>query len=148
MTVIAAAPLAAGRERDFLLAGKAVFTLVTPTGRWTYKVRRKDLWRGATQTTMYFVSVLSGSDYAYLGTLNPKSGNVALTMKSPNVNGQPQYYQLWTAMYAVFHGEALPANYQLLHEGQCGRCGRALTVPESIATGLGPECAKLIAAGA
>ena len=28
-----------------------------------------------------------------------------------------------------------------LHSGSCGRCGRKLTVPESIDTGLGPECA-------
>lgn len=30
---------------------------------------------------------------------------------------------------------------QVWHEGRCGRCGRKLTVPSSIETGLGPECA-------
>ena len=29
-----------------------------------------------------------------------------------------------------------------LHSGCCGRCGRKLTVPESIDTGLGPVCAR------
>lgn len=30
------------------------------------------------------------------------------------------------------------------HEGVCGRCGRRLTVPESIETGFGPECRKAV----
>jgi hypothetical protein len=29
---------------------------------------------------------------------------------------------------------------ELWHEGRCGKCGRALTVPESIESGLGPVC--------
>ena len=36
----------------------------------------------------------------------------------------------------------------LYHEGRCGRCGRRLTVPESIESGYGPECAGLSAPGA
>jgi hypothetical protein len=30
------------------------------------------------------------------------------------------------------------------HEGRCGRCGRKLTVPESIESGFGPECASIL----
>ena len=30
---------------------------------------------------------------------------------------------------------------QVWHEGRCGKCGRKLTVPESLTSGLGPECA-------
>jgi hypothetical protein len=30
------------------------------------------------------------------------------------------------------------------HEGKCCRCGRKLTVPASIASGIGPECATKI----
>ena len=33
------------------------------------------------------------------------------------------------------------ARFEFRHEGRCGRCGRALTVPESIDTGFGPHCA-------
>jgi len=29
----------------------------------------------------------------------------------------------------------------ITHEGRCGRCGRLLTVPASVACGIGPECA-------
>lgn len=35
----------------------------------------------------------------------------------------------------------LPSQIEVWHEGRCGACGRRLTVPESIANGLGPVCA-------
>lgn len=38
-------------------------------------------------------------------------------------------------------GQDLP-ECEVWHEGRCGRCGRKLTVPESIETGIGPDCAK------
>jgi len=34
-----------------------------------------------------------------------------------------------------------PTNFEFWHEGRCAACARRLTVPESIARGLGPECA-------
>lgn len=34
----------------------------------------------------------------------------------------------------------LPHHLHMLHENVCGRCGRALTDPESIQLGLGPIC--------
>ena len=39
---------------------------------------------------------------------------------------------------------ALPKTVEVWHEGICGRCGRKLTVPESVERGLGPECAGLV----
>lgn len=30
---------------------------------------------------------------------------------------------------------------EVWHSGRCGKCGRLLTVPESVRTGLGPVCA-------
>jgi hypothetical protein len=38
-------------------------------------------------------------------------------------------------------GAKLDDLVELYHEGRCGRCGRTLTVPESVATGFGPNCA-------
>ncbi len=34
----------------------------------------------------------------------------------------------------------LPDQLEIWHEGRCGRCNRKLTVPESVASGFGPEC--------
>jgi len=37
-------------------------------------------------------------------------------------------------------GDDVSTLVEVHHEGRCGRCGRALTVPESIKSGFGPEC--------
>jgi len=36
----------------------------------------------------------------------------------------------------------LPETIVVYHHGTCGRCRRKLTDPESITTGIGPECVK------
>jgi len=40
--------------------------------------------------------------------------------------------------------ERMAKNLDIYHNGNCARCGRVLTTPESILIGLGPECVKLI----
>lgn len=40
------------------------------------------------------------------------------------------------------HGFWYGEGYRLLLEGRCVRCNRKLTHPESIRTGIGPECAN------
>jgi hypothetical protein len=80
--------------REFILAGKAIFTLeVAPAwadangtpAHWTFKVRGKELDDGS-GNRIFFVSLLTGpdneSDYAYLGVLNPETGEVRLTKAS------------------------------------------------------------------
>lgn len=47
---------------------------------------------------------------------------------------------LWALPY-LWRGAALPAPGRIYHLGRCGRCGRALTVPSSVESGFGPECA-------
>lgn len=46
--------------------------------------------------------------------------------------------------YVVYHLENnnLDSRVTILHSGRCGRCKRELTDPESLATGIGPECRK------
>lgn len=41
-----------------------------------------------------------------------------------------------------FYNEENDINVTIYHVGKCGMCGRKLTDPTSIATGLGPICAK------
>lgn len=40
------------------------------------------------------------------------------------------------------HGYWYDSGMRMLVEGRCVRCNRALTVPESIEAGIGPECAS------
>jgi hypothetical protein len=42
----------------------------------------------------------------------------------------------WKHVNAVL----MPPEMEVEHSGHCGRCGRLLTVPSSVQSGLGPEC--------
>lgn len=129
---------AADQAVAFMMAGKARVTFrSTVTGqRFTYKVVVKG--------SVAFVSVLTGPDnsasYTYLGTI---FGGTTYRhgRKSPIGQAAPSARAFEWAFGHLSAGR-LPATLEVHHEGTCGRCGRALTVPESIASGLGPECAK------
>ena len=131
----------------FITAGHAIFTLVGTGSRFTYKVNRKDPEPGSryTQPT-YFVALLTGSnnetDYSYLGLLDPTTGQVRLTKGSRMTPDAPAVKAITWALPLIFAGKKMPPSFAIMHEGRCGRCGRTLTVPESIITGFGPDCAE------
>jgi hypothetical protein len=138
--------------KEWFLAGDAIFTIQEPTGsHHTFRVQRveaNDRWPES-----WFIKMLTGpdntSDYTYLGKLDRSSGSVLLTAKSRLTADSHVYKLLSRILYRVWQGEheAFEAHgYQLHHEGRCGRCGRLLTVPESVQSGYGPECIKLIEA--
>jgi hypothetical protein len=125
--------------RKFALGGNARITAVSKaTGaRFTFRLRRPS------EDKPTFVQVLTGSDnessYTFLGTIfadgsfrySPKS---AIGPDAPSAKAFP-----WVWNQIQTDGD-LPETLDLHHEGRCGRCGRALTVPESIESGFGPEC--------
>ena len=127
---------------DFVFGGKSIFTIRnTATGnRFTYKfTRKKSLKEG--EEDVVFVKVLMGadntSDYTFIGTVfgqrnykhSPKSPFGSDTQSSKAID------------WVVKNLRSLPQNVEVWHEGRCARCGRKLTVPESIESGFGPECA-------
>jgi hypothetical protein len=123
----------------FALAGNATFTIVSlKTGtRFTFKVRAKD-------ERMSFVSLLTGSDnendFSYLGTIFSDSRTFRHGRKSRITEDAPSS-RAFAWFWSKLLGGALPETMEFHHAGRCGRCGRKLTVPESVETGLGPECA-------
>jgi hypothetical protein len=125
----------------FILAENAVFTVEnTATGnRFTFKVRKPD------DTKPHFVSVLTGpnneSDYSFLGTvftperyLHGRRSRIA--QDAPSAKAFEWLFRQLSA------GHPLPPQVRVCHFGKCGRCGRTLTVPESVESGFGPECIK------
>lgn len=130
-----------------LTAGNATITLVSEaTGtRYTYKVKAaKD------KDTLWFVSLLTGpnneTDFNYIGIITEADGRYSFrtTAKSRlTADSAPVKAIAWTV--ANIQGDSMPRALQVWHEGCCCRCGRKLTVPSSIASGLGPECIKLAA---
>lgn len=129
----------------FVNAGRALFTLSSAnTGaRYTYRV---DAPHDSSDSPRRFVKVLAGpdntTDYVYLGVL--EGSTFRLTAKSKmNETSPPVRAIIYFAMRVLAHPAApLPPGLEVRHEGRCGRCGRVLTVPESIDRGIGPECAE------
>jgi hypothetical protein len=133
--------------RDFVLAGKAIFTVQNEkTGnRFTYKVKQAQ--DDGAPKKVWFVSVLNGPDngsnYAYIGTIFGKYDHLSFChTKKSTVTPEAQSFKVFAWM--LKNSSVLPEFVKLHHEGFCGRCGRRLTVPESIKNGLGPECAKKV----
>jgi hypothetical protein len=136
---------------EFVLGGNATFTLVSKaTGvRFTFRANKaknadSDLW---------FVSTLTGADnensYAYTGIIRRafKTGALYFKRTDKSVIGEDaaSFKALAWFMRQTFENGALAAaldKMEFWHEGRCGCCGRKLTVPESIANGIGPECSK------
>ncbi len=145
-------------SKQFITAGRAVFTVEIPPPdqeilhsppHYTFRVKRKEAnldWPEA-----YFVQILTGPDntssYTYLGMLSPETGEVRLTKKSKyNDDSLPVkilrrvLVRLWADQGDLIR----QAGWELHHEGKCCRCGRALTVPESVESGIGPECRQIM----
>lgn len=146
--------------KEFIVAGRAIFTLSVPApfvaehpecgDRYTFQVKRlpaKGQWPES-----WFVNLLTGPDnsrdYSPLGRMNPKTGAVKLVRSTPmNDKSWPVKLirRVLACVYEVHNAkpeDILRAGFELRHEGKCGCCGRRLTVPESIDTGIGPVCAS------
>lgn len=138
--------------REFILAGNAVFTVAGRETRYTFRVAqpRDDenrQPRDPNSPKPYFVSVLTGTGdhkYTYVGILNIGTGRIVPTRGSKIGLDAPAVKALSWMFDRIWAGKPLPAPAAIYHEGRCGRCGRPLTVPESILTGFGPDCAELL----
>jgi len=137
----------------FVTSGKAVFTVESvKTGkRFTYRVAKpfdKETGKVDHDATIAFAAALTGPDntrdYSYFGNvrLSPNGNRYDYGRKAKI--GQDAASVLAFAWFwqTVIAGQRLPDTLKVYHEGRCGRCGRALTVPASIRSGIGPECAK------
>jgi len=133
--------------KDFVTAGKAIFTVHNPTGtHFTYRVQAQPSIFNKDET-VHMIGVLVGpdntKDYRYLGMLNP-NGSIRLTKKSKfDANDLPFKVLKW-AFQVIWTQSDIPSGYGIKHEGMCGRCRRKLTTPESIDSGFGPECIKKV----
>ncbi len=134
-------------RKAFILGGKATFTVENEaTGkRFTFKVTAKKNDNGT--VGIYFVKVLTGSDnensYTYLGTISARTETYDLGSKSPigpDATSHKAFEYIWARIQA---DRALASTVKIYHEGRCGCCGRKLTVPASITSGIGPECARM-----
>ena len=126
------------KAKTFLKAGRAIITLQSEvTGNhYTYRLTQSNDKR------VIFVSVLTEGDrYQYAGLLD--NCRIRITKRSKYL---PDSIVIKAFNY---FGDRLrinriPKNLTVMHSGRCGRCGRSLTHPDSVHSGIGPECKKLI----
>lgn len=135
----------------FVQAGKATLTIRSKkTGeRFTFRFSRPKEEDGRARPI--WVSLLSGpqneSDYAFVGTVwvGSPAWTLKMSAKSRISEAAPSVKALrWFLKHVNVDVASAFAQAEFWHEGRCGRCGRKLTVPESIATGFGPECAGMV----
>jgi len=155
-----------GREAiiRYIEAGKARFTVRSKkTGqRFTFRAKRPSkeqqearnvvsgyaagnsygIVRNANANTRpIWVAVLTGQDnntsYEFLGTIWPSANGYSFrrSPKSRISETAPSCLAIQWLCKAL-NGASAIDQCEVWHEGRCGRCGRVLTVPESV----GPEC--------
>jgi hypothetical protein len=120
----------------FIFAGDSVFTVINTTtdNRFTFSLKL------AKDSNLYFVKVLSGPDsYTYIGTC--AKGYFKHSRKSV-ISSEAQSVKVFNYVLNRLRTNTLQDFVEVWHEGKCGMCGRALTVPSSIQTGIGPNCRK------
>lgn len=137
--------------RKFITAGNATFTVVSKrTGeRKTFLAEKAESKPGEAQYARpaFFVRLLVGpaneNDYRYLGFMY-EIPNGELRIKINKTRWGEEAFNTFAWMLSKINGHGATYFFEqaeFWHAGRCGRCGRTLTVPESIATGLGPICA-------
>lgn len=142
----------------FIHAGRAVFTLVSTETqkRYTFQVaqQRKVIRDEATNVDKsqlipghFWVRTLgAGSRWLPIGKLTDDEWHSR--RESALAKPIAAFGWFWRGLRSAQESlvpispPQLPTSVEFWHEGQCGRCGRELTVPESIKSGIGPECAK------
>ena len=130
----------------FIVGGKATFTAVSKStgNRFTFKASVSD------NPALLFVSVLTGSDnessYTYLGTLRaeyaPGTSYVWKHGVKSKISPDAPSAKAFAWVWANLKQGRIPDSLEVWHEGKCCRCNRKLTVPASIESGIGPECAR------
>lgn len=114
-------------------------------GHYTYRV-----WRAKARDDRdppLFAAVLTKTDpenpwhYTYLGLVTE---NLRLVATKGTTIHDDRFEALAEALQVIGHGDLLVAGMVagIANSGNCSVCGRLLTNPKSLATGIGPECMK------
>lgn len=83
--------------------------------------------------------------YTYLGSIDVyANGQQCSQFKfgSKELKESDKSVVAFSCMLRHLKAGRIPENAEFWCEGRCGSCGRALTVPEGIKTGFGPECKR------
>lgn len=135
---------------QFILAsnGRAStnFSLLSlKTGKhFTYKVQKAKPNPNWPET--WFVKFLYGpdnsNDYVLCGMIKQNKFSLPQSVQNRGYSFETPAIAAFNWMFNHLRDGKELQNAEIWHSGRCGRCGKKLTVPESIQIGLGPECAS------
>ena len=135
--------------RKFIFAGNATFTVLNEvTGnRFTFKIRNANYKKPEPKVAsdIFYVSVLTGQDnnsaYTFLGTFfGGKNEAYRHSVKSKiTLDANSNKVASWF-FNSFLKNPNVYTTIKVYHSGKCGRCGKKLTTPESVESGLGPYC--------
>jgi hypothetical protein len=139
-------------SKEFILAGRAIFSITIPEGfAKKNKIATSFIYRVAKKpdASVYFVSIMdaANNDYQYIGMLSADTGEVNLT-RSSHINTESLVYKLINRILQNIWGgtsdKIIESGFQVEHLGKCGRCGCKLLTKESMVRGIGPECLAML----
>lgn len=134
--------------KNFMLAGNSTLTVVSKKSNKHLTFKALKAKKGSVKP--FFVSVLTGSDnehsYEYIGNFWENEKHLSF-VKSKKTRISEDAVSLKTIKWIVNminNDKELTEQCTIYRDNRCGRCGRKLTNPQSIVTGIGPECQKKI----
>ena len=132
----------------FMLAGKSEFVMhSTKTNQdFTFRITRK-ISKDDAEKFVYFVNAKMGAFWQYAGLMwyEDKEDKYKYA-QGKNGKVEADNLTIRSLLFVInkLHREEIPLHLEVYHTGTCGRCGKKLTTPESILTGLGPECCRKV----
>jgi hypothetical protein len=135
----------------YILGGNCTFTICSKKTNksFTYKIKsatadKNFVWSTNNQDrTRFFVKLLTGpdnsNDFTYICSIDNRGNSPIISAKNHQDSRVVNFKWVFLRM---LKGNC--ESFDFLPSTKCGRCGRKLTVPESITTGFGPECAGKI----
>jgi len=138
----------------FAMGGNATVTFVSKVSntRFTYRIQAPHFEgkegtnaRRNVDSDFRFVSLLNGADnensFAYIGYVRR---GVFFWGNKSKISREAKSVQAFEWVWKNLQRGVITGNTEIWHEGRCGVCGRKLTVPSSIESGIGPECAERV----
>ena len=128
--------------REYIYGGKGVVTLKSPTGvHHTYLFSRPRNEDTFPSDVLFVYAVHEGHKLFYVGMVENDrfrlTHNSRFLIHTPIVKGA-QY------IMRMMRSPKSPTKMTLYHQGMCAVCGRPLTNPKSIESGIGPKCRKRV----
>lgn len=135
---------------QFMLAGCSEFTLVSgKTGtKLRYKLDKKVSIQskdGENQFIYWLNTTEKSGTPIYAGVVYfDTNDNQFKFGKGARGNLNKEDIRVKSLLYVLnnLYNNNIQINVKIFHTGKCGKCGKKLTDPVSILTGLGPHCAK------